>query len=256
MRQVKSSSRAGSIRIFIAACRSVAGPSNEPIFARAAVAGQQGGAVRRHDDNARFRAVPAGPAVAAIDRGAQREWAGACYTRLWVSPDAARHADAGIARRVTRGGAGRPRVGRKSSRPISGHSIHGRMVQFGDIWEVLEDHGARGRPDDDPRRGQRHRHAHVRKADPRGPDRLREPGRGAQHAFGRSFVQSGDPPGRECRGRGDVYGPCLGRDRRRRDRRRAHAASRSMAKHCTSTCCTQPRTTSGRAGRCTTPIHR
>ena len=38
----------------------VGGPSNEPIFARAAVAGQQGGAVWRHDDDARFRAVPAG----------------------------------------------------------------------------------------------------------------------------------------------------------------------------------------------------
>ena len=45
----------------------------------------------------------------------------------------------------------------------------------------------------DPRRGQRHRHAHVRKADARAAHRLREHGRGAQHAVGGSGVQPGDP---------------------------------------------------------------
>jgi len=39
----------------------------------------------------------------------------------------------------------------------------GRMVKFGDIWEVLKIQAKAWRPRDDPRRGQRHRHAHVQK---------------------------------------------------------------------------------------------
>jgi dihydropyrimidinase len=42
------------------------------------------------------------------------------------------------------------------------------MVDFGDIWEVFQVL-ARAAGSRDPRRGQRHRHAHVREADPRGP---------------------------------------------------------------------------------------
>ena len=78
----------------------------------------------------------------------------------------------------------------------------------------------RGRRRDrrDPCRGQRHRHAHVREADPRGPGRLREHGRGAQYALGGSVVQPGDPAGRECRGRRALHGARLGRDRGRGDR--------------------------------------
>ena len=110
----------------------------------AAVAGQQGGAVWRHDDDARFRAVPAGRAAAAIDRGAATRMGGGLLYRLRVSPDAARHADAGTARRLARGGAGRAR---------DGENLHDRYqaAQSGPHGQVrrylgsVEDHGARGR---------------------------------------------------------------------------------------------------------------
>ena len=51
-------------------------------------------------------------------------------------------------------------------------SRKGRMVDFGDIWEVLKVLAQGRRHRRDPRRGQRPRHAHVREAHPRGADRL------------------------------------------------------------------------------------
>ena len=108
-----------------------------------------------------------------------------------------------------------------------------------------------------PCRGQRHRHVHVREADAREPRQLRAHGRGAQHAVGGALLQPRDPAGRECRGRGALHGACLGGDRRGGARGVARAAaSRCTARPCTSTCCTTPRTTSGRAGRCSTPTRR
>ena len=58
------------------------------------------------------------------------------------------------------------------------HRAHGRFRRhLGGVPGA----GQGGRPRRHPRRGQRHRHAHVRQADPRGPRRLREHGGGAQH---------------------------------------------------------------------------
>ena len=51
-------------------------------------------------------------------------------------------------------------------------SRKGRMVDLGDIWEVLQVLAQGRRHCGDPRRGQRHRHAHVREADARGAHRL------------------------------------------------------------------------------------
>ena len=80
-------------------------------------------------------------------------------------------------------------------------SRKGRMVDFGDIWEVFQVLRGERRPRRDPLRGQRHRDAHVRQADPRGPHRLRQHGRGAQHAVGGHLVPPRDPAGREGRRR-------------------------------------------------------
>ena len=80
-------------------------------------------------------------------------------------------------------------------------SRKGRMVDFGDIWEVFQVLEGERRPRRDPLRGQRHRDAHVRQADPRGTHRLRQHGRGAQHAVGGHLVPPRDPAGREGRRR-------------------------------------------------------
>ena len=82
----------------------------------------------------------------------------------------------------------------------------------------VEGRGDGGRHRLHPCRGQRHRHVHVREADAREPRQLRAHGRGAQHAVGGALVQPGDPPRRECRGRGALHGACLGGDRRGRAR--------------------------------------
>ena len=139
--------------------------------------------------------------------------------RLRLSPAAARQASAGRARRAAGGDRRRATPRSRCSPPTSGRISQGRMVQFGDIWEVLQILARPGRHRRHSRRRQRHRHAHVREADPRGPRRLREHGRGAQHLVGGSVVQPGDPARRECRGCGALHGACLGGDRGRGDRR-------------------------------------
>ena len=135
-----------------------------------------------------------------------------------------------------RGGAGRAPVASRSSRPTSRRRRKGRMVRFRRHLGGAEGAGEGRRHRGDPRRGQRHRHAHVREADPRGPHRLREHGRGAQHPVGGSVVQPGDPARRQYRGRGALHDAHLGGDRRRaRSRRRAPRACRSTARPCTNT---------------------
>ena len=95
---------------------------------------------------------------------------GRLLLRLRLSSDAARQAVAGVLGPLPEAiQAAMPRS--RCSPPTSGPTT-GRMVQFGDIWEVLKILGGGGRHRGDPRRGQRHRHAHVREADPRGPGRL------------------------------------------------------------------------------------
>ena len=75
-------------------------------------------------------------------------------------------------------------------------SRKGRMVDFGDIWEVFQVLAAnRGlgvihSEDNDI-------DAHVRQADPRGTDRICQHGRGAQHAERGYLVPSRDPVGRK-----------------------------------------------------------
>ena len=65
--------------------------------------------------------------------------------------------------------------------PAAPHRAHDRLRRH---LGGVQGAGQGGRARRHPRRGQRHRHAHVRQADPRGPRRLREPGGGAQHAVG------------------------------------------------------------------------
>ena len=105
----------------------------------------------------------------------------------------------------------------RSSPPTSGRATgpHGAARRH---LGGAEGRGAAGRHRQHPCRGQRHRHAHVRKADAREPRQLREHGRGAQHAVGGSLVQPGDPARRECRGRRALHGARLGGDRRGGDR--------------------------------------
>ena len=108
----------------------------------------------------------------------QREWAGACYSdygfhlmlRGTQTPELL-----GALPEAVQAGHATAKIFTTDIRPLN----QGRMVKFGDIWEVLKIMAREGGLDDDPRRGQRHRHAHVRKAVPRGADRLREHGRGA-----------------------------------------------------------------------------
>ena len=155
----------------------VGGPSNEPIFAappsQVSKAALYGGTTTMLD----FALCPPDVPLRQSIEERQREWAGACYTdygfhlmlRGTQTPELL-----GALPEAVQAGHATAKIFTTDIRPLN----QGRMVKFGDIWEVLEDHGARGRPHDDPRRGQRHRHAHVRKAVPRGADRLREHGRG------------------------------------------------------------------------------
>ena len=119
-------------------------------------------------------------------------------------------------------------------------SRKGRMVDFGDIWEVFQVLATKRRPRRDPLRGQRHRHAHVRQADPRGPHRLRQHGGGAQHAVGGHLVPPRASGWPRRSGHRALHDARLGRDRRvARSARRARAACRSTASCCTSTCSTR-----------------
>src|SRR5271154_2974575 len=90
----------------------------------------------------------------------------------------------------------------------------GRMVQFGDIWEVLKLLAQAG--------GIAAIHAedndivmHMYEKLIREDRRLREYGRGAQHPQRGPVVQSGDSAGRECCRGSALHGPRFGRDRRR-----------------------------------------
>ena len=214
----RSSSPAGSIRISTAVRRSRFPGRNEDLLSappdQVSRAALHGGTTTLLD----FAPCPPDQPLQQSIELRQREWAGACYCDygfhlllhgklspgvLDPLPEAIQDGHASVKMFTT------------DIRP----NRLGRMVQFGDIWEVLKILGARRRSRRDPRRRQRHRHAHVRKADPRGPRRLREHGRGAQHLERGSVVQPGDPARRKCRGRGALHGPCLGRDRGRGDRR-------------------------------------
>ena len=147
----------------------VGGPSERADLRRAAVAGQQGGAVWRHDDDARFRAVPAGdqPLQQSIE-ARQREWAGACYYDYGFHLMLRGTQHPGTARRSCprrcRPGTRRSKIFTTDITPLSA-GPHGQVRRHLGSAQVA---GARGRARGDPRRGQRHRHAHVREADPRG----------------------------------------------------------------------------------------
>ena len=86
--------------------------------------------------------MPAGAAVAAVDRGAKREWAGDCYCDYGfhlmlhgkLSP-----ALLGALPEAIQAGHATVKMFTTDIRP----NRQGRMVQFGDIWEVLKVLGAR-----------------------------------------------------------------------------------------------------------------
>ena len=89
---------------------------------RAAGAGQPRRALWRHDHLARFRAVPAGPAAAAIDRAAPARMGRRLLLRLRLPPAAARQAVARRARPVARGNPGRATPRSRCSPPTSGQT--------------------------------------------------------------------------------------------------------------------------------------
>ena len=87
--------------------------------------------------------------------------------------------------------------------------------------------------------------------------RLREHGRGPQHALRGPLVPAHHPAGRERRGRGALHDARQRRHRRRGDPRGARARlSRSTARRCTSTALHAATTTSARTARSTTPTRR
>ena len=115
---------------------------------------------------------------------------------------------------------------------------------------------AERRPRRDPLRGQRHRDAHVRQADPRGAHRLRQHGRGAQHAVGGHLVPPRDPAGREGRRRA-LHDAHLGRVRRVGDPRGARARRADLRRVAAPVHALHvARTTSGRTARSITPTRR
>ena len=85
-----------------------------------------------------FVDCPPEVAAAAIDRGAPARVGRHLLLRLRLAPAAARQAAAGAARCAARGDPGRAMPRSKCSPPTSGRTDQGRMVQFGDIWEVLK----------------------------------------------------------------------------------------------------------------------
>jgi hypothetical protein len=96
-------------------------------------------------------------------------------------------------------------------------SRRGRMVDFRRHLGGVQGPGVKGWARRDPRRGQRHRHAHVRQAVPRGPHRLREHGGGAQHALGGPQLPARHPPGRERARHRALHDARQRRQRRARD---------------------------------------
>ena len=131
---------------------------------------------------------------------------------------------------------------------------HGRLRRhLGDVQGA----GQGGRARRHPRRGQRHRHAHVRQADPRGTRRLREHGGGAQRAVGGPDLPPRDPARRERARHRALHDARVGRDRRCGDPRGARQGVADLRREPAPVhAATRPRTTSGRTGRSTTPIPR
>ena len=164
---------------------------------RPAVGREPRGALRRHYDDDRLRALDARQDDPAGDRRPPQGLDRAVLLRLQLPRHgrrlaAARKSSAQLAEALR---AGYPTV--KIFTTDITPSRRGRMVDFGDIWEVFKVVAQRARHVRDARRRQRHRDAHVRQADPRGPHRLREHGGGAQRDVGGPVV----PPRARARAR-------------------------------------------------------
>ena len=145
--------------------------------------GRHGRALRRHHHADRLRLRDRRQERARRHRGARRGLRAQELLRLGLPPDAVERAAAHAVRRAGRGDPGRlsDHQDLHHQHLAAPHRAHDRLRRhLGD----LQGAGQGGRARRHPRRGQRHRHAHVRQADPRGPRRLREHGRGAQHAVG------------------------------------------------------------------------
>ncbi len=129
-------------------------------------------APRRHHDAHRFRLLARGPIRAAGDRIARQGFCRIEPVRLGLPHHAALRAPAGV-----RGPARRGDPGRLSNAEDLHHQHPALAFRAHDrFWRHLggiPGSGERGRARRHSRGGQRHRHAHVRQADPRGPRRLR-----------------------------------------------------------------------------------
>ena len=190
------------------------------------------------------------------DRTARARLEGRLLLRLRAASDAVRQNQPQQARRNPGGDPGRLRLGQDvhHRHHATAHGSHGPVRRH-----LGGDQGGREsrRPDLHPCRGQRPRHAHVREAAARGPHGLREPRRGPHHAVGRPGLQPGDPARRKRRGCGDVHGAHLRQDRRQRDGGGAGPRLPGLRRNPAPVPALQlPRTTSGRAGRSTTPTRR
>ena len=163
---------------------------------RPGVGGQPRRPFRRDHDDDRLRARRGRRPRPGRDRAAAEGMGRRLPLRLRVSHDGAGQDRARDPAAAQGSGRGRAPLGqdlhdRHHAQP---QGPHGRFRRH---LGGAEGAGAGRRHRGDPRRGQRHRHAHVREAVPRGPDRLREHGRGAQHACPRtcrSTGSSGWPP--------------------------------------------------------------
>ena len=183
----------------------------------------------------------------------QREWAGACYCdygfHLLLHGKLSQGVLSALPEAIEEGHAS-AKMFTTDIRP----NRQGRMVQFGDIWEVLKILAAKGgiaaihAEDNDI---VMHMYEKLIREDRVGFENMAE----VHNTLVRgSVVQPGDPARRKRRGRGTLYGARLGRDRCRGDRaRHGLRAFRYTERPCTNTCSTPPRTTNGRAGRCTIP---
>ena len=161
--------------------------------------GPRRGAWRHHDDD-RLHPRQSGRQPAGRDREARGGLEGPLRLRLRAAHHGGRRAAAGPAGPVGRSDPGRLPHGEDL------HHRHHAVAQgaHGGFRRHLGSvPGAEGerRPRRDPLRGQRHRDAHVRQADPRGTHRLRQHGGGAQHAVGGHLVPPRHPAGREGRRR-------------------------------------------------------
>ena len=199
MQPARSSCRAASIRTCTAngtcpiptAARALTDPPD--VVGRAAV---HGGTTTMID----FTRASQGANLQDGDRKARGGLEGPLRLRLRAAHHGGGRAAAGTARPAGRGDPGRVSDGEDL------HHRHHAVAQgtHGGFRRHLGSvPGAEGerRPRRDPLRGQRHRDAHVRQADPRGTHRLRQHGGGAQHAVRGHLVPPRDPAGREGRRR-------------------------------------------------------